>query len=374
MTHITANPAAVGSILAAFNFDSIAALDVAAAHLSGMLTSAMSATSAYSLPVDSTLPPGAPIEQAFVTIHPHNIASTLLSVIAARNEVASDKASPDPAIQIYTDNWYALSACTADLFKVAVSIPAPVAPAPVPPAAPAPAPVAPAPAPVAPAPAAPAPVAAAPAPAAPAADLTDPANLSAMVDAAMAAPVAAAAAPVAQTAPTPTAAAPAAVVAPDVAPAASPAPQSSPAPQVTAPAAPAAGTSPLPNASVSAARTGASGRPQQSPFGKDVKPRNSVAAAPFWWKPLLHSAGEIFLSSPAQALDPSSDGSGPVQAYALLAELLRTTLANVNGAITVAELRTFLDLVVTDIGAQKSAGAIYQLVEHLMGADTGGAE
>lgn len=361
MSQLNVNPHAVSSVLAAFAFNGVASLDAAAATLQAQLAQSMQAPSTYSLPLDGVLPQGMPGDQAFVVVHPHNIVAALFSIIAKRNElVPAEQAAASPSLQVHTDaGWTLITNVTAQLYAVNVVMPAPVAPAPV--AAPAPAPVvAVAPTPVAPAPVAP---------------VASPDALSTLVDAAMAAtpaaPVAAVAAPAAPVAVAEPVDAPvAAPVAPQTV-AASPAPiegtATHVAPTAAAPAA-AAGGSGLPNASVVVERIGAAGRPQTSPFTKEVKPRNKVADPGFWWAPLLHSAKALFTQSPAQALDPSSDGSGPVQAYAVLVALERAVLKDVPGELTVAQLRLYLDQVATDINAQPSAAAINQLVEKMFPA------
>lgn len=362
MTPLKSNPAAVASILAAYAFTSVAELEAAAANLIGSLSQTMQVTDAYNMSPEQALMQGAGPEQVFALVHPHNVAAALLSVVTKRNAMAQPQMAIPAEVLVYTDaGWVPLASCDAGaaLLDVTVTLPAPVAPAPIAPAPVAPAPVAPAPAPVAPAapPAAPAPSAA---------------NLSALVDAALAAPV------------TPAAPAPVVAVAEPVeeAPITAPvAPQTVVATaEVVTPAAPAApalpistaaevvadSTSALPNASVSVGRIGATGRPNMSPFTKEVKPRNKVSDAPFWWGHLIESAPKVFTHGPAEALDTSSDGSGPVQSYAVLVALLRRVLAGVAGEVTVAELRLYLDNVATDIDAQPSAAAINQLVIKLM--------
>jgi hypothetical protein len=128
------------------------------------------------------------------------------------------------------------------------------------------------------------------------------------------------------------------------------------------------GETDLPDSSVALQRTGATGRPQASPFTKKVEPRTKVGEPPFWWGFMLHAAERILTQHPAQALDPDSQGSGPVQAYALLLHLLHDkVLAGVDGFHTVAALRTYLKEVIGNIDALPSADAINQLADSMLG-------
>ena len=124
----------------------------------------------------------------------------------------------------------------------------------------------------------------------------------------------------------------------------------------------------LPNASVADPKTNtASGRPKASAFTKEVKPRSKVAEAPFWWASMVRAAPSLFTHVPAEAIDDSSEGSAPVQAYAALLELVQTVLRGVPGDVSVAELRLWSELVKADIANQPSAAAINQIRDALFG-------
>jgi hypothetical protein len=128
------------------------------------------------------------------------------------------------------------------------------------------------------------------------------------------------------------------------------------------------GDTELPDPSVILQRTGSSGRPQASPFTKKVEPRTKVGEPPFWWSFFLHAAERILTQHPAQALDPDSQGSGPVQAYSLLLHILHDkVLSGVDGYQTVAALRTYLKEVIANIDALPACDAINQLADNMLG-------
>lgn len=117
----------------------------------------------------------------------------------------------------------------------------------------------------------------------------------------------------------------------------------------------------LPDPSIAKQRTGQSGRPQKSPFEKSIETRKKVAAQPFWWDHLRVSARKLFKQSPAAALDDSSSGAGPVQAYMVLIGLTRAMLDGVDGKVTVGELRTYLarvDEQVSDLPTEDAANQL----------------
>lgn len=381
MSHINANPVVVQALLARYTFAAPEHLRFAVSELTAGIRLSMEHTAAYGIPMDQQLPPENGTDSAAPFVHPHNIAAALISVVSGGHAIGVTDLQVDPALQLNVDGqWQLLNGLSAPVAGLNIVLPPTPAPAPPPP---------PAPAPVAPAPIAPAPVAAAPV-------VTD---IAGLVSAALGTP----------DAPAPVAAittpaeydayraaqgqagfgaivAPSTVPATPVVPATPPAPPPLPSnvtPFPTAaaptPAAPQVVTlaqakaqaqyeeaSGLPDASLTQARTGESGRPQKSPFEKAVESRNKIAAAPFWFEFLLHSARKVFTDHPAQAVDGSSTGSGPVQAYALLIALLEEVLRTTDGTVTVAELRTYLSEVSTGINALPSAESINQLVDRLI--------
>lgn len=121
----------------------------------------------------------------------------------------------------------------------------------------------------------------------------------------------------------------------------------------------------LPDPSVTASRVGPSGKDQKSPFLGKIELRKKLAEAPWWWPHMLHTAPRLFVDTPAQALDPSSTGTGPVQAYAALLALVSEVLRTADPALTVAELRTYLGEVATGIEALEGAEGALQLAEVL---------
>jgi hypothetical protein len=385
---INTDHAVVTALLSRYHFTGLSALQQASLELTAQLRVSMEHTAAYGIPLEQQLPDDIPVDSAAPYLHPLNIAAALLSVHAAAGQPV------DASLQLYTGGWVSL-ASIADQFTLApVTI---VQPAPV---VPPPAPVPPAPA-IIPAPAIP--PAVTPAPAAPMPDLVSlvdaamnttpgaPVEHAAITDlSALTAPTTVAAHPVTPTVAEPVAAAPAPAPAPPAVidhatqqvaqtfsapPGAVGAPttaQGVPGPavvthqQAQAEARTSTVTSlALPDPSVLAERTSASGRPQASPFSRKVEKRNKIANNPWWWSFMLHSAPKLLTDSPAQALDTSSTGAGPVQAYAALVGLAQELLRDAAGDLTVAELRTFLREVETGIEALDTSEAINQLRDHL---------
>jgi hypothetical protein len=403
------NPFVVNGILQRFQFDSPAALTTAHASLTQALLLSMQHPQAYNAPVDQALPAEVDVDGMAAYVHPYNVAAALLAVSRAGPSVGLEL-TVDPSLQVYQFDpagWVQLQALSPhiQIAPVQVTLPAP----PVPPAPPAPeVPPAPPAPPVPPAPPAPA-----PAPAAPAV-----ADLSALVDAALGST-----APLGglDTTPPPTPPAreqlqaefpegvktvadlekyralmagkpeaPAKDViegeATRVAPAApAPAPVATtaegvPGPAVVTleqakqeaarPATTATPAAPLPDPNVLASRIGPTGREQSSPFARKVEMRKKLADAPWWWEFFRYSGPRLFVESPAAALDPSSSGAGPVQAYAALVALIEEVLAPADPELTVAELRTFLREVATGIDGTESAAAIWQLQRALFAAKT----
>lgn len=121
----------------------------------------------------------------------------------------------------------------------------------------------------------------------------------------------------------------------------------------------------LPTADVLADRTGASGRPTKSPFERPVEARSKVGKPPFWWEHLLFSANRVFTHNPAAALDDKSTGSGPMQAYAILVQLLDKALRGADPTLNVAQLREFLREVDAGMSALPSRDAIYQIADEV---------
>jgi hypothetical protein len=117
----------------------------------------------------------------------------------------------------------------------------------------------------------------------------------------------------------------------------------------------------LPNPSIHAERTGQTGRPQKSPFTKQLRERSKVGAEPFWMAHLRVSLKRIFTRSPAAAVDPSSDGVGPVQTYMALVQLLQIALADVPGHVTAAQLKHYLATIDAQVAGIQDAKAANQL-------------
>lgn len=356
------------ALLAAFQLtDQNSALS-ASGVLAHALSIGMQRTEVYNLPVDQALPDADIRAEAIAArVHPYNIGCALLSLRHAGVAVQG-------GLQLFNgQSWQLLDQNPLPAIEVKLAAPPPPpAPAPAPVVAPPPAPAAPAPAPAA-------------TPIVDAATLvqqaTDPTAARPIIEgtATRVEPittpeqyaqyreqqghVAAPAAPV-----------PAAVQA-VVAPATTggTAPVTSPQHVTYAQAVAAAASAPideakgLPDPGVLHERTGKSGRPQKSPFEKKVEKRNKVAAPPFWWESLRYSLPRAFVDHPSQALDPSSDGAGPVQTYAVVIAILGEALRAADGALTVAELRAWLREVETGINGLPDAEAINQLVTHLFG-------
>lgn len=370
------NPSVVAALLSRFTFGSTLDLQQAADELSKGIRLSMEHTTAYSIPLDQQLPPEATPATAAPYLHPLNIATALVNIAAA------GQLAVDPALLVYNPpaGWVALASEQVTPVQVTITQPAP--PPPPPPPAPAPPPPAPAVAP-------PPPPMAAPAasisdlvdaainggtPAAPAA-ITTPAEYDAYRQGQGHPPIEGTATRVDVVAPAAVAATPTVPTTP--APPAAPA-QTSPAPppvtqhvtlaqaRAEADNAEAVG---LPDASIMAERRSTAGRPQKSPFEREVKKRNKIAPPPFWWGFLAHSAKSLFVENPAQALDPSSTGAGPIQAYALLVALQQEVLRCVDGNLTVAELRAYLRDIDTAMSALPSKDAIYQLASALFSED-----
>ncbi len=405
MTHLKTNPAVVTALLALYAFRSPAEVQAAADELAHNLRQSMTHTTAYGIPLDQHLPAEVSRATSAPYVHPNNLA-------AALHSLAGVGAQLDSSLLVYSPEaggWQPLAQCTTDLVPVTVAPPpappvqaippAPPAPAPVPPPPPpppAPTPeaiIAPSTVPATPLPATHAAAAPAPVPQAPTPPAEQfPQGVNTVADLAAYREATGHPAPagslldlVAATQPglDPYAAAAPAMLGQAAAeqpraPAFDPAlgagygttAQGVPGPAVVTHAqaqaeshlAPVEG---LPDASVLAQRTGANGRPAKSPFEREIEARKSVAAAPFWWEHLLHSAQHVFTQNPATALDPSSTGSGPVQAYAVLTRLLERVLRNADPDLTVAQLRAFLREVDTGIASLPSAAAIYQIADHL---------
>ena len=398
MTHLKTNPAVVTALLALYAFRSPAEVQAAADELAHNLRQSMTHTTAYGIPLDQHLPAEVSRATSAPYVHPNNLA-------AALHSLAGVGATLDASLLVYSPEaggWQPLAQCTTDLVPVTVAPPpappvqaippAPPAPAPVPPpppAPPAPTPeaiIAPSTVPATPLPATHAAAAPAPVPQAPTPPAEQfPQGVNTVADLAAYREATGHPAPAGSLLDLVAATQPAAPVQPVPAmPPAAPGlqdpylqgimerttAQGVPGPAVVTHAqaqaeahlAPVEG---LPDASVLAQRTGANGRPAKSPFEREIEARKSVAAAPFWWEHLLHSAQHVFTQNPATALDPSSTGSGPVQAYAVLTRLLERVLRNADPDLTVAQLRAFLREVDTGIASLPSAAAIYQIADHL---------
>lgn len=345
MTQLHANPAVAQSLLDRFPLTSPQAAESAIAVLYDAVKLSMTQTQAYNLPTDQLLPPETMTEAACTIVHPLNIAAVLVSLYRAIGSTAPGD------LQVYDNGAWKLVAQYEPMVGLNAIIAAPPAPAPVaPPPAPAPAP----------APAAP--------PPAPEAAQANPADLMSLVDSALGTPTA----PQAQQAAAP---APPSIAAPETTPATPVAPvrpviegeatRVAPPAQQTAPPAP--GGTKLPPADVTLPRMASTGRENKSPFTGKVEERKKIAAAPWWQDFWSVSAGRLFTQHPSQALDDSSTGSGPVQAYAALIALQKSVLAGVDPSVTVAELRTFLDEVESGIAALPDAAAINQLRDALAG-------
>ena len=369
MTQLNANPAVAQSLLDRFPLTSPQAAESAIAVLYDAVKLSMTQTQAYNLPTDQLLPPDSPVDAACTIVHPLNIAAVLVSLYRAIGSTAPGD------LQVYDNGAWKLVAQYEPMVGLNAIIAAPPAPAPVaPPPAPAPAP----------APAAP--------PPAPEAAQANPADLMSLVDSALGTPTApqaqqaAAPAPPPIAAPETTPATPVAPVRPVIEGEATRVAPQAPTASITtpeqyeayrvaqqagqlqsAPPAPPAPGGKLPSADVTLPRMASTGRENKSPFTAKVEERKKIAAAPWWQDFWSVSAGRLFTQHPSQALDDSSTGSGPVQAYAALIALQKSVLAGVDPSVTVAELRTFLDEVESGIAALPDAAAINQLRDALAG-------
>lgn len=365
MTQINPNPEVVADLLSRYTFATLQDLQGAVGELSTGLRLSMEHTQAYGIALDQKLPADIERTSAAPYVHPHNIASALVSVAHAGQIVL------DSTLLVFAGTWVPVASTPVPTVQVTIVVAPP--PVHVPPA--------PAPPPPPPAPGIP------PAPAA-----QGGVDLVGLVDAAMGTG--------------PAIVAPSSVPATPVVPSTAPAPITTPAQfadyrdaqghpetrgviegtatRVAAAAPPAPSQNQqhvtleqaraqaanaeavgLPDPSVLAERRTETGRPQKSPFERKVEPRNKVAEPPFWWPFVRHSASRLFAENPASALDPSSTGAGPVQAYALTVQIAQELLRCTDGSLTVSELRAYLRDVETGINALPSAGPIYQLVEHL---------
>jgi hypothetical protein len=396
-------------------FNSAQSLAAAALALTAALRNSMTETSLYGIPMEQALPAEHGTDTIAVLVHPHNIASALCGISKAHAHFGEELAV-DPTLLVYQTfdpaGWVQLAALAPAMPVVSVQIELP--PAPVIPQAPA-------------IPAAPAiPVAPAPAPA-PALDtIAAPAgvDISALVDAALSAPPiteqaapapqvavetlvappAVAATPVQPVVAEPVSAAPAPVQRPpeviDAQPVHAPIQQLTPEQikgppldqrvLITAEGVPGPSVvtlaqakeeaqlvvtpTGLPDPSISLGTTTPTGRTKASPFTRKVEKRNKISGAPWWWEFFKYSAPRLFAEHPAGAVDPSSTGSGPVQAYAALTRLVGEVLDGADGELTVAELRTYLREVDSAIAELDDAPAILQVADFLFGADDPGAD
>ena len=416
--------AVVAALLARFSLSNEPELGFARDQLAQAVRLAQTNTAAYNIPLDQAFPDGVGFETIAVYVNPVNVGAALLTLTNAAQR-SGFQLAVDPTLQVYTGGaWQTLAGTLLPQVPVNITAsPAPppqaaapvqAAPPPPPPApAPAPAPAAPpaapttaqdlsglvqsvlaepAPAeqPVAPSTVAATPMVATPA-SAPAPTPPTPEQLQALFpqgvqtaddlnlftglrngtvsyDDAVAARDASPTNTEAALPPPPTAAPPAPVAPPQPS-ASAPEPAGGSAPTASAPAnhGRPADDERLPDSSVLAQRTGASGRPQKSPFEGKIAERSKVAAAPYWWDHMRYSAKHVLAVNPAQALDPSSTGAAPVQSYAMLITLLQDVFKPLDPHTTVAEIRTFLREVETGMLGLESAKAVFQLCDALFG-------
>lgn len=120
----------------------------------------------------------------------------------------------------------------------------------------------------------------------------------------------------------------------------------------------------LPPINVCATVTSPKGRPQKSAFDREYRARDRLGAMPTWWVGAIGFMTSLFEVDPAQSV-PVENSPSPVMEFGLAVDLAQRVLRSAPADATAAELRTWLDTLVTSVEGSPSGPVAFDLATHL---------